>query len=235
MDLDTALGEIEKKLEEKDYSVRELGFWRLVEKVKRDPELIEKYAERIGRIDQRIFRDRAPFTLGVASGNFLELLGVVASLAILAWGAAYRGPYPWALPLIAALLLSTAVHPLAHLLAGKLAGIRFTFYFLNGPLRVEPTLKIDYATYLRASPRQRAWMHLAGAVATTISPLIVLIIAYFLGMPRLSLLALAALSLFFLSTEFIPPALVKLGSPKILGLDFRKSDSYRAMREWRLA
>lgn len=235
MNLDTALGEIEKKIEEKGYSIRELGFWRLVEEIKKDPELIKKYAGRIGRIDQKIFRDRAPFTMNIGLGNLLEFLGVMVSLAILIWGTAYRGPYFWAPPLIAALLLSTAVHPLAHYLAGKLAGIKFTFYFLNGPMKIEPTLKTDYATYLKASPRQRAAMHLAGAVATTISPIIVLVIAYFLGAPKLSLLALVALFLFFLSTEFIPLVLTKVGSLRILGLNFRKSDSYRAMREWRLA
>jgi hypothetical protein len=44
-----------------------------------------------------------------------------------------------------------------------------------------------------------------------------------------------ALFLFFLSTEFIPLLLVKAGSPKLFGLDFRKSDTYRAMREKKLA
>lgn len=230
MDIETTLKEIEEKIQ-RGSSPRD--FWRIVERVKKDPELVEKYAERIGRIDQQVFRDS--FTLGVAPGNLLALLGVAASLGMLLWSPAYRGPYPWALPMLAALLLSSAVHPLAHYLAGKLLGIRFTFYFLNGPLRIEPTLKTDYASYLRAPPKNRVAMHLAGAVATTISPLILLVIAFFLGLPEVSLLALGALALFFLGTEFVPLLLLKLGSLKILGMDFRKSDSYRAMREWRLA
>jgi hypothetical protein len=236
MDLDNALREIEGEIEKGGYSIQELGFWKLVAGVKKDPELIKKYADRIGRIDQKIFKDRAPFTLSIGMGNLLEFTGIVLGLAILLWGAAiYRGAYGWIIPLLAAFVLSTAVHPLAHLLAGKLFGIRFTFYFLDGPMKIEPTLKTDYASYLRAPPEKRAMMHLAGAMATTSSPLLVLVLAYFLDAPYPSLIVLAALFLFFLSTEFIPLALNKLGSPKILGLDFRKSDSYRAMREWKLA
>jgi hypothetical protein len=235
MDLDAALGEIERKIEE-EYSIQELGFWKLVAKVKRDPEVIKKYAHRIGKIDQKIFRDRAPFTMGIPLGNMLEFTGIVLSLGILLWGTAiYSGPYSWALPLAAAFLLSTAVHPLAHYLAGKSLGISFTFYFLNGPIKIEPTVKTDYASYLKARPRQRAAVHLAGAVATTLSPLLVLVLGYFLGAPSLSIFALAGLFFFFLSTELLPLVLTAMGSPRVLGLDFRKSDTYRAVRELKLA
>jgi hypothetical protein len=49
-------------------------------------------------------------------------------------------------------------------------GIRFSHYFLDGPLRVQPGLKIDYASYLRASPGRRGWMHASGAVVSKIAP-----------------------------------------------------------------
>lgn len=234
MDLDQALGEIEEKIEKDSYSIQELGFWKLVARVKRDPALIKKYADRIGKIDQKIFRDAAPFTLGIGLGNLAELVGVMLGVIILVWGQKL-GAYGWASPIIAALLLSTALHPLAHYVIGGLLGIKFTFYFLDGPIKIEPTVKTDYASYLRAPPKKRAIMHLAGPIATASSPLLVLVLAYFLGAPYPSLPVLAALSLFFLSTELVPWVLTKLGSPKVLGLDFRKSDSYRAMRELRLA
>lgn len=227
MDLDRALREVEKKIESGDYS----NFWRLVARVKKDSALIERYADRIGETDQKIFRGRVPFTLGIGAGNFIEVVGLGVGAAVLIGGSRYLGAYGWASPIIAALLFSITLHPLAHYLVGRLVGIRFTFYFLDGPIKIEPTLKIDYATYLRASPGKRALMHLSGAFATTTSPLLVLLIAFFLGAPKLSLVALAALFLFFLSTELIPVVLAKLGSPKVLGLDFKKSDSYRAMRE----
>ncbi len=230
MDLDRALGEMEREIEKEGYNAQD--FWKLVARVKKDPVLIERYADRIGKIDQKIFRDRAPFTLGIGLGNLAELAGVVLGVMVLVWGQKL-GAYGWASPVIAALLLSTALHPLAHYVVGGLLGIKFTFYFLNGPIKIEPTVKTDYASYLRAPPEKRAIMHLSGPMATASSPLLVLVLAYFLGAPYSSLLALAALALFFLSTELVPVVLTELGSPKVLGLDFRKSDSYRAMRELR--
>ncbi|HVF08553.1 MAG TPA: hypothetical protein VNC60_08260, partial [Actinomycetota bacterium] len=37
-----------------------------------------------------------------------------------------------------------------------------------------PGLKSDYATYLRADPDSRAWMHASGAVATKLAPFVAL-------------------------------------------------------------
>jgi hypothetical protein len=37
--------------------------------------------------------------------------------------------------------------------AGRAAGIRFTGWFLDGPTRLQPGLKIDYASYLRTPAR----------------------------------------------------------------------------------
>ncbi len=227
------LEEIEREIREKGYSSVAKRFWRLVKEVKKSPDLAVKYAERIGRIDQEIFREKAGITVPLQVGNLLAILGIAASIGLIAAGAG--SPYPIVYAVASAFILSTVVHPLAHITAGRLAGMRFTFYFLNGPIKIEPTVKVDYGTYLRASPEQRVAMHLAGPAATALSPLLVMVIAYSLGYPASSLYALVALFLFFLSTEFIPLLLVKAGSPRFLGLDFRKSDTYRAMREKKLA
>jgi hypothetical protein len=61
-------------------------------------------------------------------------------------------------------------HCLAHYIVGRLAGIRFTHMFIGGPPPPRPGLKIDYASYLRASPKIRAAMHASGAVLTKLVP-----------------------------------------------------------------
>ena len=61
---------------------------------------------------------------------------------------------------------SVSLHCPAHWLAGRVAGIRFTSYFFGGPFPPRPGLKTDYATYLRADPAARAWMHASGAIVT---------------------------------------------------------------------
>lgn len=225
------LEDIERKIQEKGYSYIEPRFWGLVNEIKKDPELTARYAERVGMIDQGIFREKAVFTMPVPLGNLLAIIGVAASAGLLAAGAGAEGVYPGLFSVAAALILSTAVHPLAHIAAGRLAGMRFTFYFPNGPIKIEPTVKVDYGTYLKSSPGQRVMMHIAGPAATALSPLAVMVAAYTMGYPVSALYAPAALFLFFLFTEFIPLLLVRAGSPKFLGVDFRKSDTYRALRE----
>ena len=49
---------------------------------------------------------------------------------------------------------------------GAWSSIRFTDYFVGGPPPPRPGLKTDYATYLRADPGSRAWLHASGAIAT---------------------------------------------------------------------
>jgi hypothetical protein len=150
--------------------LRELGFWRSVAAVKRDHRLIERYADRIGAIDRLAFERRVRFRLPIVLGTF-----GLASGALLGLGLASTRRDLGVLA-GAGLLLGTT-HDLGHLVAGRLVGIEFTWWFLDGPTRVQPGLKTDYATYLRVPPRSRAAMHAAGALVTKIVPLAVLPLA----------------------------------------------------------
>jgi hypothetical protein len=66
--------------------------------------------------------------------------------------------------------LIVGTHSLTHWIVGRLVGMRFTHVFLGGPPPPRPGMKTDYATYLRATPRQRAAMHASGAIVTKIVP-----------------------------------------------------------------
>jgi hypothetical protein len=81
----------------------------------------------------------------------------------------------------------------AHVAVGTIVGIDFTDWFVDLPKRPQPGFKIDYASYLRASPRQRAWMHAAGAVATKLVPFLVMPYALAIGAETWAILALLAL------------------------------------------
>jgi hypothetical protein len=166
-----------------------LGFWRLVALIKLDDELIERYAEQVGRIDQKAFRARVRIRLPVWVGNliFAVELAVGAGAFVLA---ATRGTHNFTFTyhevlaglglLVAAGTWDVGVHSPTHWLVGRAFGIRFTDYFLKAPT-APPGLKIDYASYLRASPEHRAWMHASGAIATKLVPFAVLAIALVTG------------------------------------------------------
>jgi hypothetical protein len=168
-----------------DTDLSRLGFWRVVALIKRDDELIDRYAEQVGRIDAEAFRARVRLRIPVWAGNALLLgvaaVGVVA--VILAVKNANANPgQPPEVELVSGLALLLAagtwaigLHSPTHWIVGRLVGIRFTDYFLGGPPPPRPGLKTDYATYLRASPTARAVMHASGALATKLAPFLALI------------------------------------------------------------
>jgi hypothetical protein len=179
--------------------LRGTGFWRAVEDVKRNPELVERYADRIAPVDRRAFENGVKLRLPAWVG----LIGLTAMSAFGAWAVVlahracmfcppigstsrltrsgwfvmhggldaynWRGFVPIAF-LVGFGALLIGTHCLAHWIVGRAVGIRFTHVFLGGPPPPRPGLKTDYATYLRASPRARALMHASGAVFTKIVP-----------------------------------------------------------------
>ncbi len=211
-----------------------LGFWKLVAEAKKNPALVDKFGSRIGEVDQRAFKNWAWLTVGITTGHIIELVGTVIAFALLYIGLTTRTTLGGVSLVLSAFLLSATLHPFAHYFVGRWKGIDFTFYFPDGPALIEPTLKIDYGTYLRASAMDRAMMHLAGPISTSLGPLAVLILGIASGASTWAVVLVAFILLFNGSTEFAPLILLKLNMPKIFFADFRKTDTYRTLREWRV-
>ena len=206
--LGAELDRIEAAVDAGDTDLRRLGFWRVVGLIKRDDELIERHAEQVGRIDTKAFRARIGFRLPVGLGNGILLV-------------VDRGRRDWpccvavredelADPTLAGVGLLVAAgawavgfHSPTHWLVGRLVGIRFTDYFLGGKPIPYPGLKTDYATYLRADPMGRVWMHASGAVATKLAPFLALAFAPAAGAPGWAVAALLALGAFQIVTDVV--------------------------------
>ena len=153
----------------KDYNGKK--FWGIVDQVKKDRIKDDELLGLITGISQKRFREKVSFTLSVPFGNLLELVLTIAAIVL-----AFQINSNWML-YISALVLLTTLHPLSHYLTGTFLGIKFMRYYLNGPAKFEPTLKIDYFTYLKASAKARALMHASGVVGTLIGPLVAAAIA----------------------------------------------------------
>ncbi len=147
------------------------SFNGIIELVKRDKINDDELLEQIENLSRKRFRKMVSFTLGVTAGNLLEGLVTVVTLFL-----AFQINSDWMLYLSALILMAT-LHPLSHYLTGRMSGIRFTHYYLNGPARIEPTLRIDHFAYLKASGRKRALMHLSGVIGTLAGPLVAMVIA----------------------------------------------------------
>jgi len=145
-------------------------FWALLHRVKKERINDDELLGQIENVSVKRFREQVSFTLSMAFGNLLATIVTIAAVIM----AFQKGE--WVLYL-SALVLMTSLHPLSHYLTGNLLGIKFTHYYLNGPAKIEPTLRINYSSYLKASPERRALMHASGVVGTIAAPLIAMLIA----------------------------------------------------------
>jgi hypothetical protein len=179
------------------------GFWRTVTRVKSDPELVTRYAERIARIDRAAFRHRVALHFPAALGIALLTGGSLFGLVLLWLAASLDHPMRELAVLIGMGALLVCTHNLAHFVVGSLSGIRFTDWFIDLPRRPQPGLKLDYASYLRAPARSRAWMHASGAVVTKIVPFAVMPYAVAIGCDGWAVVLLLALGIVQILTDVL--------------------------------
>lgn len=185
-----------------DTDLAALGFWRVVGRVKRDGLLVVEHADRIGRIDAAAFRAGVRMRAPVWLGNTVLVLGLLVGAAAIVAAIEWRTPVWKGLALIAAGgIWAVAAHSPTHWFVGWLVGVRWTAYFLGGPLPPRPGLKSDYASYLKADADSRAWMHASGAVATKLAPFVALAWWPASNAPWWSAAVLAAFGVFQIVTD----------------------------------
>ena len=201
--------------------LRALGFWRAVAAVKPRRELVDRYADRIAAIDRQTFRRRVALVFPVILGVIALDIALFGGLLLLAIAIGVVHPWREILVLAGAGALDVATHGLAHLAVGTFGGIGFTDWFVDLPRKPQPGFKIDYASYLRASPRQRAWMHAAGAIATKLTPFLVIPFAIAIDTETWAVFILVALGVVQILTDVL--------------YSVRASDWKKFRREMRLA
>ena len=201
--------------------LRAIGFWRAVASVKRNRELVTRFADRIAKIDRAVFRKRVRLVFPADLGIAIVVGGLIVDLLILALAAMVDHPWREVLLLVGAGGLDVVTHGLAHLVVGEIVGISFTDWFIDIPKRPQPGFKIDYASYLRARPRQRAWMHAAGAIATKLTPFIVIPYALAIEAQTWTIVVLAVVGVLQIVSDVL--------------LSVRSSDWKKFRREMRLA
>lgn len=167
--------ELKAQLEKLNTNYNSKEFQSILNKVKEDRINDDELLRQIESLSVKRFNKKAALTLPVAAGNFLELLATI--LAILLPFMVNGDIFIYA----SALILMATLHPLSHYAAGWLCGIKFTHYYLNGPALIEPTMRIDQISYLKASGRKRASMHLMGVIGTLAAPLVAALIAIEMG------------------------------------------------------
>jgi len=171
-------------------------------------------------VEAAAFATWAPLRIPLAAGTTVAVVGALGGAALIGAASATGTPWNGALVVAGTLLLLVTTHGLGHLACGALLGIRFTGWFLRRE-RPQPGVKIEYASYLRATPRSRAWMHAAGALVTKVVPVAVLPAALAAGVPPWTVFFLVGLAVGQVLTDVV--------------FSVRSSDWKRFRRELRYA
>lgn len=200
--VETALARAEEAVEA-GRGLQDTGFWSAVARVKENPELAERYADRIAEIDQRAFRDWVLLSVPLWLGTALMLTATVLGLGLIWWAYALDG---WGAVIsfyvgLGALLVAT--HGLAHLVVGGMVGIGFTSWFIGSITRPQPGVKVDYASYLRTRPQRRAWMHASGAIVTKLAPFALLGAAIAADLPTWAVWGVAGIGVLAIVTDIL--------------------------------
>jgi len=114
------------------------GFWKAVDTVKRDPALIEQYADRIARIDRAAFKSWALLALPIWLGNVLIIGATLIGSALVGWAYYLDGTGAALVFLLGFGIILVTTHGLTHLLVGTLMGIRFTHWFVGKLVQPQP-------------------------------------------------------------------------------------------------
>lgn len=179
------------------------GFWGAVKAVKENPELADRYAERIAVIDTRAHRRWALLVIPLPTGTVLATAVIGLGLALIWWSHALTGTGAVAAFVAGTGALLAASHGLAHLVVGALVGIRFEYWFVSSVGKPQPGVKLDYDSYLRATPRRRAWMHVSGALVTKMVPFLLIGAAVAADLPGWVGWALAGLGVVMVVTDVV--------------------------------
>lgn len=179
------------------------GFWRAVADVKRSPDLAAEFGPRIAEIDRRAFENWALLVVPLRLGTVLALITLVLGLGGVALMYYVSAPWNWLVFGLALVALLVSSHGLAHIATGKLMGMRFASWFVGSVQRPQPGVKIDYASYLLAPARSRAWMHASGAIVGKILPIALIPATIAADLPAWVTWALAIFALAQIMTDVL--------------------------------
>lgn len=203
-EVDRVLAAVEERLAADPASgLKGSGFWKAVAAAKKDRGLVEEFGGRIAAIDRTAFERWALLTVPVGVGTAAAIIGTALGLVLV--GLAYYTPDPWngLLLLAGSGVLLMATHGLGHLVVGRLVGIRFTHWFIGTVARPQPGVKTDYAGYLAATPRGRAWMHASGALVSKVVPFALIPAGLIAGVPRWVTILLAVVGVVSVVTDIL--------------------------------
>jgi len=203
---------IEEEVRRGNYALKKLGFWEIVEEAKKNREIALKYGKKIAEINRLVFEKKWKRKYNVQFGLiilFLISVFCIFSYPLTIGNKLYLSIY---FPL-ASFILSATLHPITQYLVGRMLGIRFIYIYLRGiyifsrnskgKIHIEPALKLDYESYLNATPLKRAIMHVSGTFVTIAIVFFFFIESFYFELFDWSRIICGIIAISYLLTEII--------------------------------
>ena len=192
-------------------------FWSVVKEVKKLEKIDDKILNTICELRESHFKSTHKFIFPLWVGNVVLIILIIVGMYLF-YQTAFQASPIFELPILSRvsifiwfaigfILIINSAHPFAHIIIGKPVGISFDGYYFDGRAKLMPTLKINYKSFLLATPKGRARMYASGALETVILSLILAIVASFSQIKGIVVIGwiIALLVLFtdiFLGTRF---------------------------------
>ncbi|KXH70520.1 MAG: hypothetical protein AM326_04270 [Candidatus Thorarchaeota archaeon SMTZ-45] len=181
-------------------------FWKIVRQIKKDPKPDEEEVYKASEIRNLLFEASRGRTFPLIPVLMLEtVLGLLALwgyiwalgtpldwMGIFAWGLAEWMSFGLRFVFVFAVI--AFLYPIGRVIAGKWAGIK-----LEGMCRdqyYEPTVKIDYVSFLKAPASKRKWFFFFAGLWTLITSLWLWILGMFLSWDFTAFIPMILLALF---------------------------------------
>ncbi len=156
------LAAIERAVDAGTYSP---GPWQALVRDIRNSMFFERaaIAEDVSRISRKLHLRKPRRRASMNTGILLEILATALGGGLMIAGAAAQSVV---LAFVGALIWMATFEPLVKLMAGRMMGVRYDYFYLLG---IEPRLKMSYGTYL-ARPRPiRIVVHLCGTIGSPLA------------------------------------------------------------------
>jgi len=177
--MEDMLRELEQKIETEGATKASLRqFWKLADRAKMKKQISQDDLDRIVRLRDTLFGKFYPPFLTLRQGLALTAVATLVG-AVLIWYGLQSDQL--LLFLTGSAFLMVGTHPWGHWMAGKSVGVNFEYFYLDGPAKFEPCLKIDYKNYLKASFNSRMIVHASGALVTVLTAVTLLLVALTTG------------------------------------------------------
>jgi hypothetical protein len=184
--------------------VQGTGFWQAVNAARVDPTVAAEFGDRIAATDTKAFEEGVRLRVPAGLGTAVLAGGAGAGVVALLVASGIQSRFLRTLFFLGAFgLLELTTHSLAHLIVGRMMGMRFTHYFLGGPPPPRPGAKVDYSTYLKVPPARRALMHASGAVVTKAIPFALIPVGVRLDLPKWAIYLLVAVGILQVVTDVL--------------------------------